>query len=122
MTVPTPSLVVPTNPARSGTVMHSFLQKHGASVIGVLTGFDRVVFRGSLRQLARGKGVDQYVGIMGVRYEDYEKHSKSLTERLKDASIDFVQAAGRPYKFLESPKTNKEEVALEIAGRDGITE
>lgn len=101
--------------------MLSFLRKYAASIIGVLIGFDRVVFRGSFRQLARPKGVDQYVGIMGIRYKDYEAHSKLLTETVKDASIGFVQTKGRPYKFLESPKTSKEEVALEIARRDKIT-
>ncbi len=101
--------------------MLSFIRRHAASVIGFLTGFDRLVFRGTLRQLARSKGVDQYVNVMGVRYEGYEKHYKALTETVKNASIGFMEAAGRRYKFLESPKTSKEEVALEIAKRERIT-
>jgi hypothetical protein len=101
--------------------MLSFLRKFAASIIGVLTGFDRLVFRGGLPQLSRSKGVGQYVNVTGVRYEDYKKHSEELTETVKGAAIGFARKAGRPYKFLDSPKTNKEEYALEIARRDGIT-
>jgi hypothetical protein len=100
--------------------MLSFLRKHAASIIGVLTGFDRVVFRGTLRQLAYSSGIEKYVGVKGVRYTEYNEHVESLTEEVTAASKGFAYAAGRPYKYLESPKTNKEEVALEIAKRDGV--
>ena len=37
--------------------MHEFVQRHGASVIGMLSGFDRLLFRGTLRRIANAAGL-----------------------------------------------------------------
>jgi hypothetical protein len=40
--------------------MHSFLQRFGGIVLGVLSGFDRLVFRGRLRRLYCPEGMNHY--------------------------------------------------------------
>jgi hypothetical protein len=37
--------------------MNSFVQRHAGSVIGTLSGFDRILFRGTLTRLCNGGGL-----------------------------------------------------------------
>jgi hypothetical protein len=45
--------------------MEPFLSKHAHAVIGTLSGFDRLVFRGTLRFLAHCAGMSSYLGKRG---------------------------------------------------------
>ena len=102
--------------------MKSFLHKHAASVIGVLSGFDRLVFRGSLREICHGGGMGRYLSQAGVLLKEFGAHAEAVTERIKAASIKKAATLGREVRYLESARTRKEAVARKIAARDGITE
>ncbi len=45
--------------------MEAFIQRHQPSVIGVLSGFDRMRFRGTLRSICYSEGVDRFLGAAG---------------------------------------------------------
>jgi hypothetical protein len=47
--------------------VEEFVSKHADAVIGVLSGFDRLVFRGTLRMLAHRSGVLAYLWAVRVR-------------------------------------------------------
>ena len=49
--------------------MHTFLSNH-EGVIGVLAGFDRILFRGLLQPLNYVQGFDGFLGGHGVLYVD----------------------------------------------------
>jgi len=42
--------------------MQKFIQRHQEDVIGVLGGFDRVLFRGTLRSISYGEGLEGFLG------------------------------------------------------------
>ena len=46
--------------------MEAFLNRHAGAVIGVLSGFDRLMFRGTLRVLAHHLGMKAYLWAMQV--------------------------------------------------------
>ena len=102
--------------------MKSFLHKHAAAVIGVLSGFDRLVFRGSLREICYGGGMGRYLSQAGVLLKEFGAHAEAVTERIKAASIRKAETLGREVRYLESARTGKAAAAREIAARDGITE
>ena len=102
--------------------MKTFLQKHAASVTGILSGFDRLVFRGSLREISYVEGMRRYLSQAGVLLKAFGAHAEAVTERIKAASGKVAEAAGREVRYLASAKTSKEGVARGIAARDGITE
>jgi hypothetical protein len=102
--------------------MESFIQRHQEDVMGVLTGFDRLLFRGTLRSIAYGDGVDKFLGAVGVRYKDFGSYAEQLSEQLKKHARQVAREAGRPYRYLPSSSQSKEDVAKEIARRDGVTE
>ena len=46
--------------------MNSFLQRHADSVTGMVSGFDRVRFQGTLRRLANARGMNAFLLYLGV--------------------------------------------------------
>jgi hypothetical protein len=102
--------------------MNTLVTKNADHVIGVLSGWDRVVFRGTLRMLAFAGGMAAYLSRIGVLLKDFGDHTQAMTERLKEASLKRAEMAGRPIQYLPSPSIRKEDLAREIAERDGVTE
>jgi hypothetical protein len=100
--------------------MLEFVQRHASSVIGTLSGFDRLLFRGTLRRLANAAGLSSFLSYTGVLLKDFAAHSMRLTEQVRDASLAVAERAGRPAQYLVDPSVRKEDVAKEIARRDGI--
>ena len=100
--------------------MEAFLQKHAGAVISTLSGFDRLVFRGTLRMLAHRGGMMQYLWAMQVLLKDFGTHAEALTQRLRQSSEALARQTGRRIHYLASSGTNKEQVAREIAEADGV--
>jgi hypothetical protein len=100
--------------------MKQFIQKHGENVIGTLSGWDRVVFRGTLRILCFADGMMGYLSRAGVLLKDFGEHAQAMTRRLIAASLAAAEEAQRPIEYLQSPKTRKDEYARNIALDDDI--
>jgi hypothetical protein len=100
--------------------MKAFLAKFGGLVRGVLCGFDRLVFRGTLRNLAYPDGLRHYLWKTRVLHKDFDTHSKAVTRQVEEASLRHARQLGREIKYLESIKISPEEEAKQIAARDGI--
>jgi hypothetical protein len=101
--------------------MLDFVQRHASSVIGLLSGFDRLLFRGTLRRLACVAGLGSFLSYMGILLKDFGDHFEALTKQVKQSSEAVAEQSGRPLKYLPDPSVRKEDVAKEIAERDGIT-
>lgn len=102
--------------------MTPFHEKHSEVIEGCLSSFDRVVFKGHLKQLCFGKGVEKFLGRKGMLIKDFGKLAERLSKEVCCAAEAMAEAAGRPYRYLASYRTRKEQLATEIAERDGITE
>lgn len=102
--------------------MKSFVQTLAGLVVGVLSGFDRLMFRGHLRELAYPGGMLRFCNFNGVRLTGFKPYAAQLTEQLIAASELEVHRLGRPIEYLASPKLRKEDHARHIAQRDGVRE
>jgi hypothetical protein len=102
--------------------MDKFITKHKDEIAGVLSGYDRIVFRGSLRSLSYPEGMMHYLWANQVRLVEFGSHVQQVSERLKAAVRTDAETAGRPIQYLESANTDKEQLARAIATRDGIDE
>jgi hypothetical protein len=100
--------------------MNSFLQRHADSVTGMLSGFDRVRFRGTVRILANVSGLLSLMSHLSVLLKDFAGFAMELSEKLRLASSAAALEAGRPLRYLASSQTCKEDVALGIARQDRI--
>ena len=101
--------------------MRQFLEQHASSILGVINGFDRLRFRGTLLRLANVQGLRTFMSYFGILLKDAGAWMESRTEELKAASIAVATSAGRPVEYIADPSVRKENIAAEIAHRDGIT-
>jgi hypothetical protein len=112
--------------------MQQFIEKFGKQIQGVVSGFDRLVFRGSLRRLnyvkwsselqaLEAKGMQEYLWQNKILFKDYQDHVKKVSERLKEHNLKPFREQGLKPIFLQDPKANKDEMAHKIAAERGIT-
>jgi hypothetical protein len=102
--------------------MRSFLTKFASIVTGVLSGFDRLFFRGTLRGIAHTAGLQKYLWVNGILLKDFAQHSLQVTAQLQEASLRQAKQLGREIRYINSSAVRKEDVAREIAERDRIRE
>lgn len=102
--------------------METFVQRFASCVTGVLSGFDRVLFRGTFLPLAYASGLMRYLWACRVLLKDFGDWSEGLTARVRAASERAMEEAGRPVVYLADPSASKEAYAREVALRDGVSE
>ena len=102
--------------------MMKFIASHQDQISGVLSGFDRLVFRGTLRSIAYAAGMQQYLSSNDVLLKHFGAHVEQVSQRLKAASLAEGVATGRPVRYLASAKASKEDIARRIAVEDGVTQ
>jgi len=101
--------------------VQQFIAKHQHHIAGVLSGFDRLVLRGTLRSIAYAEGMNQYLWNNQILLKDFGSHVQQVSQRLKAASLGEANAVGRPVRYLASAEISKEDIARRIAAEDGIT-
>src|SRR6266705_1014343 len=100
--------------------MNEFVQRHSSSVIGVLSGWDRMLFRGTYRMLATARGMMNYLWKVQVKLKEFAAWSQSLTEQIRGASEEAMKQSGRRLIYLNDPSVSKEDVARSIASEERI--
>ena len=100
--------------------MKKFIANHQDQISGVLSGFDRLVFRGTLRSVAYVGGMNQYLSRNDILLKNFGGHVERVSQQLKMASLAEAVATGRPVRYLASAKISKEDIAHGIAVEDDI--
>jgi hypothetical protein len=100
----------------------AFIQRYQEDVIGVLNGFDRLRFRGTLRSICYAAGLDLFLARVHVRYRDFKETVSAWSERLIAHAEQVAQQAGRPFEYVASSNEDKQARAQKIAQQEGITE
>lgn len=102
--------------------MHEFTKRHQKDIRGVLSGFDRMRFRGTLRWLANTKGLLSFLWNVQVLLKNFKAYALAVTDEVRRAAEQIAADAGRPVHYLPSTILNKERIARTIADEDGVTE
>ncbi len=111
--------------------MQQFIEKYGDRIAGVLSGFDRLVLRGSPRRLdisywdptrhvMVSKGMEEFLWQNGVLFKHYGDYLKKTSERVKEASTRAVRQAGLPVIYVREAGVDKDEYARRVAAERGI--
>ena len=109
-----------TSPDVAG-VPPAFLNRCGDSITGVLSGFDRLRLRGTLRHLFQPTVMEAYLNACRVLIKDFGTFAQGLTARIKAAAYAAAEQVGRPFRYLPSSQTSKEALARQIARADGVS-
>jgi hypothetical protein len=99
-----------------------FIARYADKIIGTLSGFDRLVFRGHLRRIVYAAGMTLFLNVRRIWFKDFKRFASRTTEALKKASFENVQKLGRPIIPVASSDDDKELIARKIAHKEGIRE
>ncbi len=100
--------------------MKQFLSRHEDRITGVLSGFDRLVFRGTLRHISYTDGMGKYLSYQKILLKEFAEFALQRTSELKQALYQQAERLERPVVYLESSRKNKEAIARKIAQQDNV--
>jgi hypothetical protein len=100
--------------------MKEFLMRHAPVVTGILSGFDHLIFRGTLRVMSAVEVMNSYLYANHVLFKDFGRHVESVSKRIKDSVKAAAHKLKRPVEYLSSPGIAKEDHARAIMQRDKI--
>ena len=101
-------------------VCQEFLNTFAPWIRGTLCGFDRLRLRGTLRHLHQPNVMEAYLNACRVLIKDFGAFATRITASLKVATQEIADKAGRPLLYLNSSQRSKEDLARELAERDGV--
>lgn len=98
--------------------MDKFIMQHRERIVGTLSCFDRVIFKGHL-PISYPAGLERFLDWLGLKLKEFKDFALDLADQLKAHAEATAARAGRPYRYLSGP-VRKEELAREIAQRDRV--
>ena len=108
--------------------MSAFEIVHQDRVVGKLSCFDRLIFKGHLSGLFPDGAFAYFLHSQDVLLKDFGRYVKQMTDQLKGEAVSLCEQSGRPYRYLPEAATrsrsgtSKQELARAIAERDGVEE
>lgn len=102
--------------------MQKFIDKHQKDILGVLSGFDRIRFRGTIRMLAYVNGLFGWLCDRKVLLKNFTDFAQGVTATLKESVHSVAKAAGRSVQYLASSALSKEDLVQELLRREGISD
>lgn len=107
--------------------METFLSIHRDVIIGTLSTFDRLIFKGHLTGLYPQGAFARFLNSQQVLLKDFAAYAETTTARLKARAQQVAADAQRPYLYLAAASTaasghSKEAQARAIADREGLTD
>jgi hypothetical protein len=102
--------------------MGQFLNHHKDTIYGVISGFDRVLFRGTLRSISYVDGMRAFLSSQNILLKDFGDFVLKKSNQIKECAEAFAHHHERPFQYVAFPSKSKEEIARAIMQRDGITD
>lgn len=101
--------------------MDTLLHRFSKIIKGTIKGFDRIVFKGSLRPIVYALGMQSFLqsqGVLNKEFKDWAiKHSTAIEEAANNYSI---KSCGNKVIYIPSCNTRKEELAHKQQKKSGI--
>lgn len=92
--------------------MNIFVAKFRDVIKGIITGFDRIVFKGSILPLAHAAGAMSFCQAHGIRNKDFKRWAMEQTAVVVDSAQRYaVKHCDRGIQPITFSKTRKEELA-----------
>ncbi len=101
--------------------MKDFVEQYSEKITGVLSCFDRVLFKGYL-PLGFGDAMERLIGSQGLLLKDFKRFVTTHSETIKAHAEAMAKKHERPFIYLQNNAIRKEDEARRLAKRDGITQ
>lgn len=100
--------------------MERFLKRYEDRIQGSISGFDRLLFRGTLQSICWVGGMDRFLANERVLYKHFGSFAQGISTRIKKHARRIADKLGRPLLYLDSCSQSKEEIAQTIMQRNKI--
>ena len=87
--------------------MQGFIEQHHDQIVGDLSGFDRILFRGTIRALSYRDGMDDDLNVHGELYENFGDFVRRISDQVKDDAVQNTASHDRPFRYLASASPSK---------------
>ena len=103
--------------------MDSLLHRFGSIIKGSIEGFDRLVFKGTLKPISFALGMQAFLRTQGVLNKDYKEWvTKQSTSIIKSAEEYSQKHCDREIIYIPSINTRKEELAHNLQKESRIAD
>jgi hypothetical protein len=102
--------------------MTKFVARYRPRIAAVLSGFDRLVFRGTLLPLVMPGGMFCFLQRAHVGLLDFKEYVRATSERLTAVVLREAIEHDRPVRYLDSPRTDKETLARQLLAEHALDE
>jgi len=102
--------------------MKKFLAAYGTQVLGVLSGFDRIRFRGTFRQLAHTDGMMSILAHLRVLLKHFRTFADQATQQYRTGVEDLAERSNVPIEYLDSPQEDKEARVQKTLQERGVSQ
>ena len=82
--------------------MERFVTRHQDRIAGILTGFDRMRFRGTLRSISHVKGLQFWLNQQHVLLKEFGRYAEQLSAQVTAHAHALANEHGRPFEYLGS--------------------
>ncbi len=102
--------------------MKNLIDRFSGLVNGMITGFDRIVFKGFILPLMSASEVMRFCGARNILNKNYKDWMMTQTKRIVDAANNYSKDhCGHPVTYLPSWRIRKEELAHEQQRKEQIS-
>ena len=92
--------------------MNSFINRFGASIRGVISGFDRLVFRGYFQPLLYAGGLLSFLSSRSVLLKDFLPWTIPITDQIRKDFTSQTERIGQKVEYVRSPSLDSETTYL----------
>lgn len=104
------------------TTMERFLKRHQGRIKGIISGFDRILFKGTFRSISYSSGLEKWLASRRVLQKDFAVFAQSLSSKIIEHAKKFSEKQGRPFRYVASSSASKEDMARQILEEDPVAE
>ena len=99
--------------------MKYFAANHSRQISGTLQCFDRVIFKGHLKNISYADGLEKFIARRGLKIKDFAAFVKNQADQLVLHAKTIAEKQHRTYRYLES-RMRKDDAARDIAQKSNI--
>jgi hypothetical protein len=102
--------------------MEKFLERYHSKITGVISTFDRMIFKGHILAFFQKSQRHWYLFQEKVLFKDFKKYAQKTSERVKEHMEEIARREARPVIYLDSSRMSKEAIARKIQEEETVKE
>ena len=101
--------------------MNEFIDKHRDRITGVISTFDRMIFKGHILPFFQMNSRHYYLFREKILMKGFGDYAKDISCAIKEHAKKIAEKEERPFIYLESSRGSKQEKAVQIRDRDKMS-